>query len=269
MKTKVYQICYSPETMENIPENFYVLDNLQNERADWREYWPIRKFLLNNALSENTLYGFLSPKFKNKTQLDYEAIQAFIADSYDGQDVVSFSPFWDLMAIFKNVFEQGDFFHPGLSSASQDFADKHLAGLNLLDSITHSQNTIFCNYFLATKGFWSEWLRMGELLFEAAETGGTDLACKLNALTSYGEQPLPLKVFIQERLATTCLLANPRFGCLAYSPFNLGCSVTPLNRFLSESIASDALKIAYSQTRHIVYLNRFAAIRNDIIEKCA
>jgi len=269
MKTRIYQICYSPETMANVPEGFLVLDNLKNERADWREYWPIRQFLKNNYLSDDVLYGFLSPKFPQKTGLNHENIQDFLNTHYSDQDVVSFSPFWDLSSIFKNVFEQGDFFHAGLTEACQAFSDIHLAGIDLRDSITHSQNNIFCNYFLAKKSFWLEWLELGELLFEEAENRRTELSKKLCATTTYGAQNLPMKIFVQERLATICLLTNKKFSCLSYSPFNMGSSTTPFNQFMRESVISDALKIAYTQTQEYSYLREFSSIRDGIIESLA
>lgn len=267
MKTCIYQICYSPETMANVPEGFLVLDNLANERPDWREYWAIRQFLLNNYLSEDTLYGFFSPKFHSKTTLDHSKIQAFLASNYKDQDVVSFSPFWDLMSIFKNVFEQGDFFHPGLSETCQMFADRHAASLDLKDAITHSGNTIFCNYFLATKTFWMQWLKLGELLFSASELQHGELSEKLNADTSYGVQRVPMKVFVQERLATICLLANKGTKCLNFSPFEIGASTTPFNHFYHEAVISDSLKRAYIQTKDRSYLNEFSMLREKIIHK--
>jgi len=109
MKIQIYQICYSEETLAKIPEGFLALDNSDNIRPDWREYWPIRNFLLNNTLSDDVLYGFLSPKFTDKTLLDYQGIQEFINVKYKNEDIVTFSPFWDLCSIFKNIFEQGDF----------------------------------------------------------------------------------------------------------------------------------------------------------------
>jgi len=267
MNTRIYQICYSTETLGNVPEGFLTLDNLANERPDWREYWPIRQFLLSNQLSDNTLYGFFSPKFCEKTSLTNEKINQFIAKNYTGQSAVSFSPFWDLMGIFKNIFEQGDFFHPGLLETSQSFSTHHLAGINLIDSITHSQNTIFCNYFLATKDFWLQWLNLGELLFRTAEINNNSLGEKLNATTNYGAQQLPMKVFVQERLATMFLLANKNFDLLAYSPFEMGPSTTPFNQFFHESVINDALKIAYTETGHVSYLNEFSSIREKIISK--
>jgi len=76
MKTYIYQICYSPETLENIPEGFKVLDNLKNERPDWREFWAIRQFLKSNYLADDALYGFMSPKFPEKTGLNYKKYKA-------------------------------------------------------------------------------------------------------------------------------------------------------------------------------------------------
>lgn len=267
MKTQIYQICYSPETLASVPEGFLTLDNLQNERPDWREYWPIRKFLLANHLSDDVLYGFMSPKFTSKTGLKYEDVQQFLNLNYEGQDVVSFSPFWDLSSIFKNVFEQGDFFHAGLANACQEFSDSHLSGLDLINSVTHSENTIFCNYFLAKKNFWLLWLELGELLFEASNKNETALSIKLNSETNYGTQRLPMKIFVQERLASMCLLANKNIKCLAYDSFKIGPSNTPFNQFLGESILSDSLKFSYQKTHHDVYLKKFSEIRNGIIER--
>jgi len=265
MQIKLYQICHSQDTMNNIPNGFLALDNLKNERDDWREYWPIRNFLKSNYMPEETLIGFMSPRFFYKTNLTCGDIQKFISNKYNRQDVVSFSPFWDLSSIFKNVFEQGDFFHPGLSETCQEFSNIHLTNLDLKNSITHSQNSIFCNYFLATKSFWLEWLKLGELLYSEAESGITLLSKKLNNITTYGSQSLQMKVFVQERLATMVLLANSNIKVLAYDIFNLKASNTPFNIFLNESIQSDALKITYSMTQNESYLRQFSDIRNQII----
>jgi len=124
----------------------------------------------------------------------------------------------------------------------------------------------FCNYFLAKKSFWLQWLELGELLFHDSESQQSELSKQLNATTTYGVQNLPMKVFVQERLATICLLANPNMKCLAYSPFEIGASTTPFNQFLREAVLSDALKIAYTQTQQHSYLREFSELRNNIIQ---
>ena len=221
MKIKAYQICYSPETLASVPEGFHALDYTDNSRPDWREFWPIRQFLLNNYLDDNTLYGFLSPKFNLKTGLDFSSISDFINSNYTGQDIVTFSPFWDLSALFKNIYEQGDFFHPGLLHAAQLFSNNHLSSFNLNATITHSSNTVFCNYFFAKTSFWKEWLKLANLLYLAAENDDSELLNVMNANTTYGTKNLPMKIFIQERLASTCLLLNSNLLTLNYDIFKI------------------------------------------------
>jgi hypothetical protein len=125
---------------------------------------------------------------------------------------------------------------------------------------------ILVHYFLAKKSFWMAWLELGDFLFEEAENQHSALGKKLCDTTTYGVQSLPMKIFVQERLATICLLANKNFSCLSYSPFNLGSSTTPFNQFMRESVISDALKIAYVQTQEQGYLREFSTLRNEIIE---
>jgi hypothetical protein len=265
MKIKAYQICYSPETLAAVPEGFHALDYTDNSRPDWREFWPIRQFLLNNYLDDDSLYGFLSPKFNLKTGLNFTSISDFINSNYTGQDIVTFSPFWDLSALFKNIYEQGNFFHPGLLHAAQLFSNRHLSSLDLYGTVTHSKNTIFCNYFLAKPIFWKEWLNLANHLYMAAEAEGSELCDILNADTTYGINNLPMKIFIQERLASTCLLLNSELTSLNYDIFKLNSSTTPFNQFLEESVLSDSLKLSFSQSGHQVYLKNFSLIRNRIL----
>jgi len=49
-RTHIFQIYYSNATREALDPGFVPLDNIRNERPDWREYWPIRRHLLNNSL---------------------------------------------------------------------------------------------------------------------------------------------------------------------------------------------------------------------------
>ena len=90
MKNKIFQIYYSEATQLQNDPGFIPLDNLGNERPDWREYWPIRNYLLNNQLDKDTHYGFLSPKFEAKTTLNAQKVVEFIGN--DESDVILFSP---------------------------------------------------------------------------------------------------------------------------------------------------------------------------------
>src|SRR6202035_2196504 len=88
----IYQILNHYTSREELDPGFKVLDNSANERPDWFEYWPIRKFLLDEALDENAFYGFLSPKFKLKSSLSADVVREFIAADDEAADVVLLSP---------------------------------------------------------------------------------------------------------------------------------------------------------------------------------
>ena len=75
----IYQILNHYTSRQDLDPGFDVLDNSANERPDWFEYWPIRRFLLNESLNEDAFYGFLSPKFHHKTNLSAALVRDFIA----------------------------------------------------------------------------------------------------------------------------------------------------------------------------------------------
>ena len=75
----VFQILNHYTSRQELDQGFGVLDNSANERPDWFEYWPIRRYLKSEALDENAFYGFLSPKFRLKTNLTSAGVREFVA----------------------------------------------------------------------------------------------------------------------------------------------------------------------------------------------
>jgi hypothetical protein len=138
-RMQIHHIAYSEETSKELPAQFLLLDNLDNTRPDWREYWPMRSYLLNHALDDNTFYGFLSPKFGYKTGLDHAALTAFAAQHGTDSDVLIFSPFWDLNSLFMNSFLQGEVFHPGLLECVKEFASVTGLGFDPAQAVTHAR----------------------------------------------------------------------------------------------------------------------------------
>src|SRR5579859_3563452 len=93
----VYQIYHKGS--EQLDPGFRVLDNSSSERSDWFEYWPIRQFLLNEPLQEDAFYGFLSPKFKEKTNLSSAAVFDFLKN-HSMADIVLMTPSLHLTAYY-------------------------------------------------------------------------------------------------------------------------------------------------------------------------
>ena len=126
----LFQIAYAPEVLARIEPGYAVLDHLANERSDWYEFFPIRRFLMTQPLDEAAFYGFFSPKFGSKTGYGHDAVVAAVqaaAAAPEPADVVLFSPQPDMGAFFLNVYEQGETFDAGFIAACEGWLQQ--AGL--------------------------------------------------------------------------------------------------------------------------------------------
>jgi hypothetical protein len=253
-----YQILNHYTSRQELDPGFDVLDNSANERPDWYEYWPIRNFLLGESLDENAFYGFLSPKFKLKTNLGATEVLDFIRGSPAATDVVLFSPSIHNSAFFLNVFEHGDAEHPGLLRVAQEFFARLGFPQPLQSLVSDSRNTVHSNYFIAKPRFWRAWLKITEQLFTIAETPQDPLGIQLRTATTYrGRRDVQMKIFLMERLATWILITDPSFAARARDPFVSRSRIYKL----PVAIICDALKIAYSTQGRRQYLDVFLLMR--------
>lgn len=209
-KIFVYQIYYDQASKQLLDPGFIPLDNTSNERPDWFEFWVIRDFLNNQQLEENAWYGFLSPKFQAKTGLKSNQVLGFVNTYAQQCDVALFSPCWDQSSYFQNPFEQGDIWHPGLFDLSQLFLDTVGMKLNIRSLVTDTSTTALGNYIVAKPIFWREWLDIANKFFEMVEKEENIISDRAANLTSYSSKSdlLPMKAFLQERLATAILAKN-------------------------------------------------------------
>ncbi len=260
-----YMVGYSEATYAAIEAPFLPLDHRLNERSDWQEYWPIRRFLLEEKLDDSAYYGFLSPRFTEKTGLNGHALLRYMAEVPASIDVVLISPQADMGAFFLSVFEQNEVFDPGFSAAAQQLCS--LAGLAVdISAITmDSRTVVFSNYFLARPAFWRRWLAVCERLFEVCEQQpALAQASGFLAPTTYRDG-LQRKVFLMERVASLLLATEPRWRTQAYNPFKCAFSASRLGQAPADAVLSDALKIASAVQKYPEYMNQFSLIRNKFI----
>lgn len=255
----LHTIIYSPESRNQLEPGYILLDNTKNNRSDWREYWPIRNFLLNTQLDETAYYGFFSPKFSSKTGLSHAAVLAFMGDK--SADVYTFSPQPDMGAFFLNVFEQNELFDPGFKAISQELFNALGLDVNIDALIMDSRHIVFSNYIVANKKFWLVWLDLCEKVFSYCESIDSELARKLNEETSY--QGVPRKVFLIERIASI-LLRTQEWKIQAYDTFKCAWSGLGTNKFKHEAVISDSLKFAYNELKHPEYLEGYALLRKKV-----
>ncbi len=157
-ETHIYQIYYSDTTREALVSGFDGLDNTLNARPDWREYWPIRNYILNKPMNADAFYGFFSPKFSSKTNLDSAAVFDFVALHTGCADVILFSPFFDQITYPVNMFEQGALQHADIMQTFRECVQLVAPGIDFDSLVMDSTNTVFCNYFVAKPNFWNVWL---------------------------------------------------------------------------------------------------------------
>ena len=261
----IHQIYYSEQTYRSNDNGFIKLGNLANERPDWREYWSIRHYLLNNILDENDYYGFFSPRFKAKTNLDAPTVYEFIRKYAAETDVFLFSPLFDQGAFCINIFEQGQHSRPGIMPIFQDCVAKIAPTVNLATLVMDSRNIVFCNYIVAKPAFWKAWLQKCEIFFVIAEEDKTLLAIHLNAITSHHSGDAPNKVFVIERIASLLLSTQPHWKVKSYDSTQLPYSDAGISKYPNQLFQLDALKMASSLQAHPQYLAAFSALRQWII----
>ncbi len=260
----LYQIAYSPATRAALEPGYLLLDNRSNERPDWYEYWPIRRFLMNESLDENAFYGFFSTKFGAKTQLSHAQVTSFVRTASADHDVMLFSPQPDMGAFFLNVFEQGETFDPGLMDAAEGFLQSIGRSAPLRTMVMDSSRVVFSNYFVARPAFWREWLRLTEAFFAVCEGPDSVLKARCTAPTTYPNE-VQRKVFIQERMASLLLSTQAHWRVKAADPFGFGWSQTRFRSHPHEAVVSDALKTAYLKTGFPEYLLAYGEVRQRFV----
>jgi len=262
----IYQIFYDEISKSKLDPQFIGLDNSANERPDWFEFWPIRNFLLNNELEENSWYGFLSPNFSAKTGFSADFVKKIICDYSDKSDVALFTHSWDQLAYFLNPFEHGESWHPGLMEESQKFVDSIDLEVDLKTLVTYNTISVYSNYIIAKPNFWKEWLRLASQFFDYAESELSGLR-KLTASYGYQDNQVSMKTFIQERLATL-LLSQHNFNVVVptqshFAP--ISSVIFREDKYTRSSLqAMDLLKEKFCQTKELDYLNMYYKLRSKI-----
>lgn len=253
----VYQILNHYTPREALDPGFGVLDNSANERPDWFEYWPMRKFLLSEPLEEDACYGFLSPKFRHKTNLTAAAVREIIGRAAPDIDVFLFSPSIHNSAYYWNVFEHGEAEHPGFAAVAAQLVERIDPAARLEELVSDSRNTVHSNYFVAKPRFWRAWLAVNERLFAIAEDPDDPLGAELRAPTSYrGRADVQMKIFVMERMATWLLTRDAAFKAHARDPFAARARIYKLPL----AVICDALKIAYATERRGQYRDVFRLV---------
>jgi hypothetical protein len=128
------------------------------------------------------------------------------------------------------------------------------------------RSTVFCNYFIAKKTFWTNWLACCEKIFAIAETNNSQIAQDLNSYVEHDNGKAPLKVFVIERVASL-LIEKESVKAKVINPIELKMGNIIWEEFKSELIVLDALKIAAKSTGFVNYMQIFNSERVKLLMK--
>ena len=204
---KIFQIYFKSELKEQCDPLFTPLDNTANPHPELRE-WDVWNREHDNIVKENLDYwGYVSWKFKEKTNLSAEQTFAHINNN-PGYDVYLFNPCIVNEALFVNSWEQGDIHHPGISAIGNSFFAKlDYKDIDVRTTLLDRTRTVFANYVIGNQRFWQEFMRFSRQLFTEADKD-QDFKHQVfgHGLSNYAhDKSLPNFTFLIERLIPTFL----------------------------------------------------------------
>ena len=257
---KLFQIYYNEETRNQLDSACIPLDNCNSPKPEWYEFYPIKNFLDHNELEENTYYGFLSPRFQQKTCVSpADLIKLIEEKSQENIDVFLSSLGFNVIAYHQNLFIQGEAAHPGITDLTQRALDKLNVYCDVKNMVSSLQNSAFCNYIVGNKAYWTEWKALADKFYDLVENDHTELGEALRANTHYWRGDTSMRTFIQERLPAVILASNK------YRTFSFGVEWNSdmLDRLPKYEICN-YFKVRYSQTKDPMDLLVYKHIRNLI-----
>lgn len=214
---KIYQIYYKQEQLAHLDPVFVPYDNSNNLRPELNEWAVWNEFYDTSEAKELDMWGMLSWKFKQKTNLTGQQFVDFVTDN-PGYDVYFVNPAIVNEAVFLNGWEQGDFYHPGLSEIADSFLTKiGYKDVAVKELVLDRNTTMFASYFVATKDFWDRYITFTRNIFSEAEKDA-DFNHKVFGLglSNYNlNKSLPQFPFLNERLIST-FIDLEGFRALAY-----------------------------------------------------
>ena len=132
-----------------------------------------------------------------------ELVKQFLVDNGNNHEVSLFSTGWDQICYFRDPWEQGELFHPGLLTESQKDFDKINYNIDLKSCVTDTTSALFFQLCDCKKNYWKIWRDIAEKFFEYVEQGNIG-----NEKTSYKGFQHPIQIFVQERFASAILSTN-------------------------------------------------------------
>jgi hypothetical protein len=241
--TKIFQIYFKPELVAHCDPAFTPLDNTSNPRPELRE-WDVWDREHDNIVAQNLDYwGYVSWKFKEKTNLTGQQVMDFI-NANPGHDVYLFNPCIVNEAVFANSWEQGDMHHPNISAIGNKFLTKlGYEDVDVRGMLLDRDKTVFANYIVGNQKFWAKFMEFSRKLFTEAENDSIfkDEVFGAGRSNYAHDKSLPNFTFLIERLIPT-FLELEGFDSLGYTYNQMEVILPKYQPFINDLLVLSDLK---------------------------
>jgi hypothetical protein len=241
--TKIFQIYFKPELVAHCDPAFTPLDNTSNPRPELRE-WDVWDREHDNIVAQNLDYwGYVSWKFKEKTNLTGQQVMDFI-NANPGHDVYLFNPCIVNEAVFANSWEQGDMHHPNISAIGNKFLTKlGYEDVDVRGMLLDRDKTVFANYVVGNRKFWAKFMEFSRKLFTEAEKDSIfkDEVFGAGRSNYAHDKSLPNFTFLIERLIPT-FLELEGFDSLGYTYNQMEVILPKYQPFINDLLVLSDLK---------------------------
>ena len=241
--TKIFQIYFKPELVAHCDPAFTPLDNTSNPRPELREWDVWDREHANIAAQGLDSWGYVSWKFKEKTNLTGQQVLDFINDN-PGHDVYLFNPCIVNEALFANSWEQGDMHHPDISAIGNKFLTKlGYEDVDVRGMLLDRDKTVFANYVVGNQKFWAKFMEFSRKLFTEAEKDSIfkDEVFGAGRSNYAHDKTLPNFTFLIERLIPT-FLELEGFDSLGYTYNQMEVILPKYQPFINDLLVLSDLK---------------------------
>jgi hypothetical protein len=247
---ELFGIFYDEQSRSAITNGFIPLDNSKGPKHLYESY-PIMRQLNSNLPEEGTWCGFFSPKFHEKTQITVSDICNEIQQADEDVSVILFSSHWKQVALWPNIWLQGDTYHPGLLTLTEKVID--LAGYKIDIKKTYStlNDGVFSNYLVAKKEFWLEWSRLVSIYYGLI--ANNDRLFTLS--TPYQSNTVPIHTFVIERLASLIILELGLKTKFSQTLYDRSLNFNSVDG--SEAIRTNQYKSKFNETGDELYVSLY------------
>lgn len=238
---ELYGIFYDEATRAAITSEFIPLDNSKGPQHLYESY-PIFQQLESSPPKNDTWLGFFSPKFAEKTYIKPNDIVHEIEQADDDVSVLLFSSHWKQVALWPNIWLQGETYHPGLLEMTNKVIELADYKTDVTKVYSTLKDGVFSNYLVAKVEFWLEWRRLVAIYYQLVASN--DLLFK--QATPYQGKTVPIHTFVIERLASLIILEQGLKTKFSQTLYNRSLNFNSVDG--SEAIKMNWYKCKFNET---------------------